>query len=427
MKKKILFLLFAILMINSCSRDDSNGKTNFKMQSTTADYTGFPAAVETINGTITADTTWTSDKVWELDGQVDVAPGVTLTIQPGTFVKGKQGTISVLVILRGAKINAVGTEQNPIVFTSYNLLDNDASTTAFPGDFGGIILLGNAPANVKKTIEGISSLEDKYKYGADYGANPGDNSGILKYIRIEYAGYNLSQDNEINGLTCAGVGSGTTLEHIQVSYSKDDAFEFFGGTVNASNLIAFAPIDDGLDFDNGYTGKITNAVIILNKYSVHSNSSGIPDSNGIELDNNSQVEDGSFGLLPKTHPILSNVSVYGVNNSSDAELFKYGARIRRGGEITLNNIVITGFTHGIVFDEDTNVAWSSVNNSGFSGFTAAVIPTGSVNNTNPIFNGSANTFGATNPFFDILDFDGSTKGAFITKNWITEDWIRFEF
>ena len=427
MKKKILLLLFAILIINSCSRDDSSGKTNFKMQPTTADYTGFPAAVQTVSGTITTSTTWTSDKVWELDGQVDVAPGAILTIQPGTFIKGKEGTVSALIVLRGAKINAVGTEQNPIVFTSYKLLDNNPSTTAFPGEFGGIILLGNAPANVKKSIEGISSLDYKYKFGGDLGTNPADNSGILKYVRIEYAGYILAEGNEINGLTCAGVGSGTTIDHIQVSYSKDDAFEFFGGTVNASSLIAFAPSDDGLDFDNGYTGTITDAVVIVDQNSIHSNSSGMPDSNGIELDNNAISEDPTFGLLPKTHPKLSNVSVYGINNSYDAALYKYGARIRRGGEITLNNVVITGFTQGLVFDVDTNAAWSAVNNSGFSGFTAAVTPTGSVNNTNVISNGQANTFGAGNPFFDVLDFSGSNKGAFINENWITEDWIRFEF
>lgn len=244
------------------------------------------------------------------------------------------------------------------------------------GDFGGIILLGNAPANVKKTIEGLPTTDDKYKFGGDLGTNAADNSGILKYVRIEYAGYNLSQDNEINGLTCGGVGNGTTLDRIQVSYGRDDSFRFFGGTVNASNLVSFAADDDGLDFDNGFTGTITNAVVIADKNSTHSQSGGKPDSNGIELDNNAASEDASFGLLPKTHPTLNNVSVYGVNNSGDAALYKYGARIRRGGEITLNNVVITGFTHGLVFDGDTNATWSSVNNSGFSGFTAAVTPTG---------------------------------------------------
>lgn len=153
MKKLFLTASVAALMLNSCSREGIAEQDNFKMQSTTADYTGFPAAVQTVSGTITANTTWTSDKVWELDGQVDVAPGVTLTIQPGTFVKGKQGTVSALIVLRGAKINATGTEQNPIIFTSYKLLDNNASTTAAPGDFGGIILLGNAPANVKKQLK----------------------------------------------------------------------------------------------------------------------------------------------------------------------------------------------------------------------------------------------------------------------------------
>ncbi|WP_407488784.1 hypothetical protein [Elizabethkingia anophelis] len=426
MKKLFLTASVAALMLNSCSREGIAEQDNFKMQSTTADYTGFPAAVQTVSGTITANTTWTSDKVWELDGQVDVAPGVTLTIQPGTFVKGKQGTVSALIVLRGAKINATGTEQNPIIFTSYKLLDNDASTTAAPGDFGGIILLGNAPANVKKTIEGLPTTDDKYKFGGDLGTNAADNSGILKYVRIEYAGYNLSQDNEINGLTCGGVGNGTTLDHIQVSYGRDDSFEFFGGTVNASNLVSFAADDDGLDFDNGYTGTITNAVVIADKNSTHSQSNGKPDSNGIELDNNAASEDASFGLLPKTHPTLNNVSVYGVNNSGDAALYKYGARIRRGGEITLNNVVVTGFTHGVVFDGDTNAAWSSVNNSGFSGFTAAVTPAGSVNNTNPIFNGSANTFGASSPFFDILDFSGSNKGAFVNGDW-TQGWVQYEF
>ncbi|VTP98436.1 hypothetical protein [Sphingobacterium daejeonense] len=178
---------------------------------------------------------------------------------------------------------AIGTATEPIVFTS-----DKAAGERNTGDFGGVVLLGNAMINPGTArIEGIPKpLNVDVDYG---GQNDADNSGVLKYVRIEFAGYNLSQDNEINGLTCGGVGNGTTLENIQVSWGRDDAFEFFGGSVNAKYLVAISTDDDDYDFDFGYSGTIQYALSLKDPQSTNSlDRTGKSDSNGIESDNNGE-------------------------------------------------------------------------------------------------------------------------------------------
>ncbi|MCW3162739.1 hypothetical protein [Chryseobacterium oryctis] len=409
--KKLTLIAAAALSLTACQNDSlADSSNSFEMKSTSAEYlTASSLPVTAVSGNITSNTTWSG--VVEIDGVITVKDGATLTIQPGTFIKAKPNTSNtatgVLVIAKTGKINAVGTESQPIVFTSYKLLDGDEGTTAAPGDFGGVIILGDAPTNVPNTttIEGLSGSD--FYFG---GTNPSHNGGILKYVRIEFAGYDLlapNSGNEINGLTLGGVGNGTTLDHIQVSYGKDDSFEFFGGTVNASNLVSFASDDDNFDFDNGYTGTITCALALADSNSTHSLSGGVSDTNGIELDNNSS---GTSTTLI-THPVINNLTIVGIGTNllfptttPSGPLYENGIHIRRHGRLTLNDAVITGYPTGIKVEGTGSELSSSSTYSSIKvhGFTTAVTGAGTagIPATNLIVASSAALFGMTQPFFN---------------------------
>ena len=225
------------------------------------------------SGMLTANETWTADNIYILDGKVIVSEGITLTIQPGTIIKGGEGLeskASALVVDQGGKLMANGTAAKPIIFTS--ILDNievgqksgtnlDIEDT---GLWGGIIVLGRAPVSLSGNvqtaqIEGIPANESYGQYG---GSTPNDNSGSLKYISIRHGGITIGQDNEINGLTLGGVGSGTVIDHIEIVANQDDGIEWFGGSVNSSNLVTWAHGDDGFDADQAYSGTITNGLVI---------------------------------------------------------------------------------------------------------------------------------------------------------------------
>src|SRR3990170_7390863 len=203
-----------------------------------------------LTGDITSNTTLTANNTYLLRDIVRVQSGATLTIEPGTVIYGENSTQGSLVVKPGGKILAEGTANNPIVFTSEF---NKPGSTQEPtyGDWGGIILLGNAPINVPGGTASIEGPGDSYG-----GTNPDDNSGVMKYVRIEYPGIAYSLNNEINGLTFGGVGRGTTIDYIQVSYSGDDSYEWFGGTVNCKHLIAYRGWDDEFDTDFGFEGKL---------------------------------------------------------------------------------------------------------------------------------------------------------------------------
>lgn len=390
--KNQLILGAAVLALSftACKKESLTNDSTFGGKAThAADYIASDLPKDTISADINVNTTLTSNKVWVLKGIIGVRNNAILTIQPGTTIVGTVTTDGTnkpgsLVITRGAKINAVGTPQNPIIFTSRNLVDGNTSTVGAPGDFGGVILLGKAASNVKnKLIEGLDPAESfDNKFGCnsttDLNTTENDNSGSMQYVRIEYAGYNLSPNNEINGLTLGGVGSGTLLDHIQVSYSRDDSFEFFGGSVNASYLISLAGDDDGLDFDNGYTGTISYSLVVCDPYATHSTSGGNSDSNGIESDNNSVSEDATFTILPKTHPKVINSTIVGSRTITGASGlgYKYGAFIRRGSEIEILKSVIMGFKDGVVFDASSDdfftrpvTSISKVQNSYIQAFT----------------------------------------------------------
>jgi len=295
-----------------------------------------------VKGDITASTTWTANKIYLLQENVFVTNNATLTIEPGTIIKGDKATKGSLVITRGAKINAVGTVDKPIVFTS-----NLPAGARSHGDWGGLILLGKAPNNLGTSvpIEGISAASDndKAKHG---GTDPDDNSGKLKYVRVEYAGIALGPDNEINGVTFGSVGAGTEVDYVQVYRSGDDAFEFFGGTVNAKHLLAIATWDDDFDTDNGYSGKIQFALAQR-----LANTADVSGSNGFESDNNSGGTDGK----PQTSATFSNVTILGPIDKVGAKginsNYQHGVQIRRNSAMSLFNSIVAGYTEGVFYDD----------------------------------------------------------------------------
>ena len=282
----------------------------------------------TLTGNINTTTTLTSDKVWTLKGYVYVTDGAKLIIQPGTTIVSDISEKGALCIERGAQIIAEGTATKPIVFTS-----GRPAGERTPGDWGGIVILGRAKTNrtSEPTIEG--------GIGRPYGGtNDLDNSGVLKYVRIEYAGIAALPNSEINALTLGGVGSGTIIENVQTIYANDDAFEFFGGTVNAKNLYAFATADDDFDFDFGYTGTITNGVAKRDPQFVDNGDAG----NGVECDN-----DGTGSpSQPYTHPKLFNMILVGPNTSTALSNHNLGLRFRRATQFTMKNSVIWGWMKG---------------------------------------------------------------------------------
>jgi hypothetical protein len=282
----------------------------------------------TLSGNINATTTLTSDKVWTLKGYVYVTDGAKLIIQPGTTIISDISEKGALCVERGAQIFAEGTSSKPIIFTSGKPVGERT-----PGDWGGIVILGRAKTNrtSEPTIEG--------GIGRPYGGtNDLDNSGVLRYVRIEYAGIAAMPNSEINALTLGGVGSGTILENIQTIYANDDAFEFFGGTVNGKNLYAYVTADDDFDFDFGYTGTITNGVSKRDPQFVDSGDAG----NGVECDN-----DGTGSLAqPYTHPKLFNMILVGPNVSTSLANHNLGLRFRRATQFTMKNSIVWGWMKG---------------------------------------------------------------------------------
>lgn len=316
------------------SNDWTSGWANWDPQNT-----NYGAPTVTVEGELTSSTTWTSNNVYLIKGFYYVRDGATLTIQPGTVIRGDQNTKGTLLIERGAKLIANGTESQPIVFTS-----NIAAGSRAYGDWGGVVLCGKAAINVPggtAIIEGGPTSV----YGG--GANPddADNSGSLKFVRIEFPGIPFVPDKEINGLTMGAVGSGTTLDYIQISYCGDDSFEWFGGKVNAKHLIAFRGWDDDFDTDFGYRGMIQYAVSLRDK-DIADPGSG---SNSFESDN-----DGSGSTnTPVTQPIFSNVSSFGPKYTVGTAVnsnFKRAMHLRRNTRTTVYNSVLAGWPIGLFID-----------------------------------------------------------------------------
>lgn len=293
-----------------------------------------------VSGMISANTTWTSNNIYYLNGKVVVDYGIVLTIEPGTIIKGKKGTgslASALVVARGGKIMAEGTSEEPIIFTTEddNIAVGETAGTNLTEDdnslWGGLILLGKAKGSFKGDvsevqIEGIPAGDDWGLYGGD---DDTDNSGVLKYISIRHGGAEIGEGNEINGLTLGSVGSGTVIENIEVVANFDDGIEFFGGTVSPKNLLIWAQGDDGIDIDQAYAGTIENSMVILGATSDQALEIDGPEGsykaqftlNNITLKGNSATPDGEYAdYRSDARGASNNIYAYDFKDSSDVEL-----------------------------------------------------------------------------------------------------------
>lgn len=340
MRFTVSFPILLLLPLTACADkvEDTSG----------GDDTGATACVEengacVLEGAITADTTLTADKPWLLRSLVTVgddSSDVTLTIEPGTKVYGESATNGLLVVTRGAKIHAEGTADAPIVFTS----DQPEGSRA-RGDWGGLTINGYGVIN--KCTDGTTPCEAEGeggtgKYGGDDNA---DSSGVLKYVRIEFGGTEVSPDNEVNGLGLQGVGSGTELDYVQIHRNLDDGIEFWGGAVAVKHLVVTAPGDDGIDWDLGWQGKIQYAVVM------QADDAG---NHGMETDNNEDDHTAS----PRSSPTISNLTVLGSTAIAEDN---FGFVMRRGSQPDVYNMAIDGFSVGCLAIRDQAT---------FDGFTA---------------------------------------------------------
>ncbi|TAF44502.1 MAG: T9SS C-terminal target domain-containing protein [Sphingobacteriales bacterium] len=445
--KKIKSLITAILCVSILASSCSKKKDEVVVEDLTP---------QTIKGDITTNTLLTANKTWILEGYVRVLNGATLTIEAGTVIKGDKVTKGALIIERGGKIMAEGTASKPIVFTS-----NQAVGSRAIGDWSGVIICGKAPVNFtggEGQYEGGILGAETAKYG---GTIANDNSGVLKFVRIEYAGIAIQQDREINSLTLAGVGSGTVVENVQVSYGGDDGFEWFGGTVNCKNLVAYRCTDDDFDFEFGYVGRIQYAISIKDPNVFDASATGA--SNGIECDNGTNVTD-----IPANKPLLSNFTFIGPGVNANTK-HNAGVLFRKGTRFVLRNSIIvdhlkSGFTLATVqagdnlFKDESefknNLVFCATANSNFkvssagtnfatdailrdflltpsnanaelaslaaAGITSATLlnPILTLTSTSPAKTGASFT-GLTG--FDVVNF----RGAMDTNNWAS-GWANFD-
>jgi PKD repeat protein len=387
---------------NTPTTDWTSGWSNFDPENTV-----YPATTQTVSTDITTNTTWSG--VILLQNKVYVKNNATLTIAPGTVIRGDKATQGSLIITRGAKINAQGTASQPIVFTS-----NEAVGFRNEGDWGGIVLLGlarnNQPGGVAN-IEGIVPTTDT-QYG---GAFDNDNSGTIKYVRIEFAGIALEPNKEINGITFGSVGSTTTVDYVQVSFSGDDSFEWFGGTVNCKHLIAYRGLDDDFDTDFGYRGKVQFALSIRDK----DMSDAAGDSNSFESDNDA----AGSNAQPLTMPIFSNVTLVGPKGNGSVTLpvgekFEKAFRLRRNTSTSVFNSLITGWEKGLSIEgapvvDNLNGDTMVIANNIFTNFAT---PSWTATNTNTVLN----TGGSTTSWYQSwwsVDANDSTA-TLAQVNWV---------
>ena len=338
MKRFGLIALAATVLFASCRKievdDDGTNNTGGNTQEELV-----------LTGKISTDRTLKSGNTYKIRGIVYVVDGAKLAIEPGVTLQGEKASRGTLVVTRGTQILANGTADKPVVFTS------DASTPQ-RGDWGGVVILGkartnasfNGQAGVGEIEGGVNNAEGLGLYG---GTDDNDNSGVLKYVRIEYAGYAFLPDKELNGLTLGGVGRGTTIDNVQVSYANDDSFEWFGGTVDAKHLIAYKGLDDDFDADNGFSGRVQFGIVLRD-----SAIADISGSNGFEVDNDA----GGSNASPQTAPVFSNITVVGpratASNAGNSN-YKRGMHLRRNTAISIFNSIVMGWPTGLLLYAST--------------------------------------------------------------------------
>ncbi|MBC8755518.1 multidrug transporter [Kordia sp. YSTF-M3] len=320
------FALLGLLSITSCASDDT-ADINIINNGGTTPVT--PGSTIFLSGTYTEDLTLDINNSYKVNGSLIMESGTTLTVPAGMTLEAlASGADVYIAISQGAKINAVGTAANPIIFTS----DASAPTA---GDWGGLILLGSAPINSVAGTATATSEIASLPYG---GNNAADDSGILRYVRVQYSGGAADGQSENNGISFYGVGNGTTVEYIQVFEGKDDGVEFFGGTVNVNNVSVVNAQDDSIDWTEGYTGTITDA------YVKH----GADHDKGIEADGfNTDIGNNSNPIYFSS-PTLTNLTIIGLGSANSSEAI----RLRAGTRATFTNVVLQGYAEG--FDLDGN-------------------------------------------------------------------------
>ncbi len=379
-----------------------------------------------LSGTYTEDLTLTNDILWVLSGKVGVGndnnDNTILTIEPGTKIVGSTGK-DFLVVNRGSKIEAVGTKEAPIVFTS-----SKEEGQRNRGDWGGLILNGNAPINGCNASTELCQAEGEGNTGYYGGNNPEDSSGTLKYVRVEFAGYEITSDNELNGIAFQGVGSGTVVDYVQVHMNQDDGVEFFGGTVNIKHIVLTGNRDDSLDWVNGWHGK--GQYIYVKQAADQAN-------NGIEADNLK----ADFNALPRSNPTLANLTFLG---SLTAAKGGNGLFFRRGTGVSIYNAIVSDFKGpclrvddketfdiGLVKIYNTLLACESGTASVDGADLTAVflgMPGNVANDSSielatysePVVNGEALP---TDSFFDLVNYRGAIENAANdwTAGWTTNE------
>ena len=359
MKKLLLIALVAsTLVFTGCFKDDDQPlivETSTTIINEGTGETGEDCPVIAVTGEIANGTVWTNDNIYQLNQKVVIPAGATLTINPGTIIKGSSGSgslASALIVARGGTLNANGTAEEPIVFTSTqdNISCGQTAGTNLDQDdrglWGGLIVLGNAPCSfsgdiVEAQIEGIPADDSFGLYG---GTDAGDSSGSMRYISIRHGGALIGEGNEINGLTLGGVGSGTIIDNIEVVANVDDGIEFFGGTCDASNLLVWAQGDDAIDIDQAYSGTVDNVVVVLGDISDHAFEIDGPEGTGSGLFTlrnatiigNTVTANGEYAdYRSNAQGLTENVFAFGFKDSSDVELDNDGVATNyNNGDLT---------------------------------------------------------------------------------------------
>ncbi len=313
------------------------------------DSLGLSSNKVAVSGSLFGDNRWTADKHWLLEDIVYVEAGARLVIEPGTTVLGKNG--SALVITRDATLHARGSIEMPIVFTSANPVGKRKA-----GDWGGLVMLGNAPVNIDDArIEGVPEGDTRAAFG---GIDPNSNCGVLEFARIEFAGYEAYANNELNGLTLGGCGSNTIVRSVQVHHALDDGVEVFGGTVDLRNILITGAGDDSLDWDLGWRGRVQ--FLIVQQYP------GVGD-NAFEGDNNGDNHTAS----PISEPEFYNVTLI---SSGNPDKYQRAMTLREGTGGHFNNFLVQGFSGELVdVHDEATVRRIADGSLSFSGLVAEKI------------------------------------------------------
>ena len=311
---------------------------------------GIDKPVVVVTGEVTGAETWENSRYYVLRGAVFVRNGATLTIQAGTRIVGESGSVGTLIIDRGGRLMANGTAAQPIVFTS-----DQRPGSRNRGDWGGIIVNGRAPINLEGG-EGAGE-GDTGVYG---GTDANDNSGVFRYLRVEFSGVEFSPDNELNGIAFQGVGRGTTVDYVQAHMSRDDAIEFFGGTVDMKHAVMSNAADDSLDWTFGWTGRVQFAAV---------HHRGDDADNGIEADGN----EFNNNALPRSNPQIYNITLCGDPDRNEGPEGPRAANLRRGTAFTIRNFLVTGFKATGLQIETSNTATTGLVTNGTSHIDAGVV------------------------------------------------------